>query len=354
MRCKMAKVRAIEIGFGTTSFTQSVDASGIPVINTYPSVVAKSSSKQGMDAGMHKRDSVVVDIDGEHFEVGKDAILATDTRTSRVLNNEYITSAQYKALLFGSLLMMNEPVIELLVLSLPVSNWQKRTALKELALGEHIINGQTFKVNDVFVMVQPIAGIISYANRRGQEFFNSIQDENILCVDPGFGTFDWIVSRGLKLNENRSGAVDLGMSAVLKNVADKLKQSFPEYNEIPLDQIDYAFYKNEGFIKLAGKKYPFPICNGECKDGNKVPVVFDLSNTIEQVTNSAVTELINVVGSKVDIDRVVLMGGPHAVYKASLASAFSTHSLDIIRSPLTAICEGMYIAGVQRYRALHK
>jgi plasmid segregation protein ParM len=351
----MAVIRAIEVGFGTTSLTTGNDEKGNPTIKTFTSFVAKSDpTKTGLSAGLNKRDTVVVDVNGQKYEVGPDAQLASDKSSSRVLNSNYIKSDQYQALLFGSLSYMNADKIDLLVLALPVENWSRRDELKSLISGSHNVNGKNYFIKNVWVIVQPLGGLMAYANRIGQGGFNELKEQTILSVDPGFGTFDYVVSKGLKLNDSRSGGNELGMSAVLSDCAKALRGAFPALNDFPIEKIDEAFYKNEGYIRISGKKYPFPQCEGKTIDGKKVDVKFDLTPTIDNVTGNAVTKLKNTVGNGADIDLILLMGGPNKVYIKALSEGYPDHDVVVLDDPLRSVCEGMYFAGLQYYKALSK
>ena len=93
----MAVIRALEVGFGTTSLTTGYE-DGEPVIKTFSSFVAQTDpNKSGLNAGLNKRDTVTININGQNYEIGPDAHLASDKSSSRVLNSSYITSDQYQA-----------------------------------------------------------------------------------------------------------------------------------------------------------------------------------------------------------------------------------------------------------------
>ena len=136
-----AVIRALEVGFGTTSLVKDV-VDGQPQLMTFPSLVSQvDKNKSSINAGINKRNTVTVDVDGTLYEVGPDAGLAAGKKTARVLNSSYVNSQQYKALLFGSLVYMDVDVIDLLVLGLPVDNWKRKEELKDFVVGEHTIDG---------------------------------------------------------------------------------------------------------------------------------------------------------------------------------------------------------------------
>lgn len=349
-----AVIRALEVGFGTTSLVKNV-VEGQPELMTFPSLVSQvDKNKSSINAGINKRNTVTVDVDGTSYEVGPDAGLAAGKKTARVLNSSYVNSQQYKALLFGSLVYMNVDVIDLLVLGLPVDNWKRKEELKNFVVGEHVIGGRKFIIKDVWVIVQPMGGLLQHANSLGQEGYNEMRDMTVLSVDPGYGTFDFCVSNGLKVNESLSDGFDLGMSAVLDAVSKNLKNVFSTLGDINIERIDEAFWKNNGFIRLAGKKYPFPICRGQDVNGNPVPVEFDVTRAIEEVTDSAITTMVNKVGNGADIDKIILMGGPAKVYLPALKRAYPSHDIEVLDEGLQAVCKGMFLGGKQFYQLLQK
>jgi plasmid segregation protein ParM len=348
----VATIRALELGFGSTSLVTGVNENGSPKILTFPSIVSQvDPSKSDLGAGLNDRNTVLVDIKGSKYEIGIDASLGSDKTNGRVLNNKYITSDQYQALLFGSLVYMNETEIDLLVLGLPVENWHRKQELKDLVIGCHEVNGKKYNIKDCWVIVQPMGGLLSHANDSGQAAFSEMREKTILSLDPGFGTWDFICSKGLIINNSRSGGVDQGMSAVLASVARVLKVAFPDLGSIPIEQIDEAFYKHKDHIRIAGRKYPFPVCVGKDVSGKDVDIHFDVRSAISNVTGSALTSTQNKVGAGGDIDLILLMGGPHEVFLNAVKEAYPAHEITVVKNPLTAICTGMYYGGLQYYAA---
>lgn len=346
-------IRAIEVGYGTLSFTSGV-IDDKPVITTFPSVVAPVSAGNDLSGGFSKRDTIRVTVGNNTYEVGPDAHLLTDRISSRVLNNAFIESDQYQALLKGALYMINQDVIDLLVLSLPVTNMHRAEELKGMVIGEREINGKKITIKNAWVLCQPLAGYMCYANQIGQERFNALKDVNVLSIDFGFSTVDWLTSRGLKINDRRSGAVNMGMSAVLEETQKSLKGAFPHLDTIPLHLIDNSFWKNPGEIQISGRSYPFPICDGKLKGGEETRIRFDASAAIKSVSVSALQEVRNSVGAGADINLVLVMGGPNEVYLDSVKKTFPEHEVIVVEEPITAVCRGMYYGGVQYAKAISR
>jgi len=345
-------VRAIEIGFGTISLT-SIESNGRPVIRTFPSVatpVEKSELKSSLDL-YASRKVVHAEVDGITYEVGEEAHLSSKSGQThtQILNDSYVDSPQYKALFLGSLYMVHagdDDVIDLLVLGLPVNHFAKRKMLIELAKGEHKIGARTITVKDVMVLPQPLGGLLAYANSIGQERFQSeFVQSNTLCIDVGTLTLDHIVSRGLTVNSNRSGAVPQGVSVLIKELQNAVTKVFGLTSLVPHYVVDDALWRHRGVIRVRGKSYPFPVCDGTLSDGTPTKVHFDFRPVMKKVTSEALIPVQNSIGDGADIDRIVAVGGPIEHYKDAIESAFPEHDIVFMDQALTAVCEGLFYAG---------
>ncbi|MBE1299710.1 MAG: hypothetical protein GJ680_07370 [Alteromonadaceae bacterium] len=362
-------VRALEIGFGTTSLVKGVREQQnrfrgkppilMPEIMTFPSFVAPvENDSVNMSGDMHSRDTVTVEIadaDSLRYEIGPDAHLAAGIKSARVLSAEYITTPQYKALFYGSLVYMNEPEIDMLVLGLPVEDWKaRRDQLKDLVVGEHTVNGKTYKIKDAWIIAQPMAGLLAYAATLSPEQYQAFRQSTNLAVDPGYGTFDFALAFGLKVNDARSGGRDLGMSVILDKVEKNLRGAFPSLSRLPVERIDEAFWKNKTFIRLNGNHYPFPVCQGKDVDGNPVDIQFDIRGARDEVIRQAMTVMKNQVGDGGDIDNVILLGGPAPIYKEKLIELYGAKRLIELQNPIKSVCAGMFFGGVQYLDALER
>lgn len=348
----MSKVLAVEIGFGSCSLCSGIK-DGKPEVLTFPSIVAQVDNRTDMSAGLTKRDTVTVAVDGSFYEVGPEAHLATGKTTTRILNNQYIDSPQYKALFLGSLAMAKMPVVDLLVLGVPVSSLHRVEELKSMAVGIHQIGDKKVEVKAAWVIVQPLGGLLSYADQIGQAGYAELREINTLSVDCGYGTLDFLVSRGLKINESRSSAVESGMGVLINEIWERsLKAAFPRADKMPTEVIDQAFWKTPGVLRISGRKYSFPKCDGKDMDGNDVGVRFDAKTTIDSFTQAAMTAVKNIAGTGTDIDQIILFGGPAHTYLAALQIAYPDHTIHVLQNHLTAVCEGMYLGGLQYVKQL--
>ncbi|MCO4319916.1 hypothetical protein [Aliidiomarina quisquiliarum] len=337
-------VRAVEVGFGNTAVITGVRDDGSPRVLCFPSTVAKvDRNKSDLSAGLSSRNTKRVVVNNSEYEVGPEAHLATSSTSVSNRNAEYIYSTDYQALLQGAMSYIDEDVIDLMVVGLPVNNWSKAEDLKKLVIGTHEIDGRKMTVKRCWCIPQPLGGLLYHGARLTKDEFNELSQSNVVSVDPGMLTFDWLVSRGLKLNNARSGAVDLGMSNVLKRLSEEVEAVF-RIGRIPVELIDSAFWRHKNKLKLAGRTYPFPVCK---KDDTEAGIEFDFSPIIERETESAVTEMVNHVGSGADVELFILMGGAAEVFKGAIQRAYPNHKILLLENHLTAVCEGMFFGGIQ-------
>lgn len=341
-------VRSLEVGFGTISLSVSGDKT--PIIQTFSSSVGRvNESRIGQsDMGIGKRDIVEVEIDGEIFEVGPDAYLSAHD-SDDVLSDHYVGSKQYKALVKGSLSLIHDRVIDLLVVGLPVNHWTKKEELIKLTEGVHQFKGGKQRiVKKTLVLPQPVAGLVSYATSLSkQEFEENFKAANVVCIDAGYLTLDVCTSRGLTPIEKRSGATENGFSTVLNEIIPTLSKAFSLTNNLSRRLVDDAFWKTQGKLKVRGSEYPFPVCN---KTDNELGIEFDVTSKIKSSTSTAANYVRNIVGSGDDIDYFVLFGGPIKTFVPAIKEQYPYHEMIVLENSLTTVAEGLFYAGKQILR----
>ncbi len=345
-------VRSIDVGFGTTSVVTSVQGDGNIVIRTMPSIaVPVDIGKRDISAGsLSASRNIQVSVRGNLFEVGEDVASACDPRSTRVLNSGYITSDQYLALFHGALSMMELPpsdTIDLLVGGLPVTGMGRREELRAMMIGEHKIGDRVIRVKDAWVIAQPVAGLLSYYREAGMAAMSALQEETILVVDPGYLTFDWAVVKRLIINDKRSGAVELGMSKVLAAVADAGGPIFG-VDVLDIDTVDAAFISTPPRLRIFGRQYPFPVCEGKDLSGNRCDITYDFRERIRRPCREAAEAMRSSVGDGQDLDRIVVVGGPAHVYAPAIQSIFPKHQVQVTHGHLQSVVTGMQFGGMQR------
>lgn len=330
-------IRSIDVGFGYTKYSDVEDSE--IVYKSFPSIAPRASKLEDSDLSMiNERETVVVRVDGTDYEVGPDSLLLETTDSTRTLNEQYIHTAQYKALTYGALAYMNESVIDLLVVGLPVSNYATHhEALKKSLLGIHKISEtKSCEIKNVVVVYQPLGGLkycMSLANTTLADA--DLESSMNLIIDPGFLTVDFLMANGSKMIEKKSNAHNGGVSRILNAIAEsiskKIGKKYENYNAI-----DKALKKRK--IRISGKE--------ESLDDH-------IKNT-KGVIESPIIYMKNIIGDGSDVDNIILLGGGANIFEKTLRDHFKEHDVIVIEDPSFANVKGYQIIGEENYTKLVK
>lgn len=335
MQDKELVVRAIDVGYGHIKFTEGRHATTRQIrTDSIPS--QSPTAKPPLTAGgvMNRRDTFIIPIGDRRYEVGRDVRHALHgNNESEVLDQNFALSDLYAARLFGALNYMApglpEDVIDVLVLGLPLNTFDKhREALEKRFTGTHVINerGEKILVQSCNVYPQPFGSYAAYmALNQG-----SGQTPMALSVDPGYNTVDWFVCKGMTANDIRSDAVQRGMGAVLRAIADDMIKTH-NFDATPTElvrSIDRALSSGEPF-QLYGQ-------------------VFDLAPHLaagKDIIEEAAQAVKNSVGSGSDIDVIIMTGGGASLYAEAIADKFPRHKVQTLESPALANVRGFHLVG---------
>jgi len=258
-------VVGVDVGHGNTKIA-SKECDQEVTCSLIPSRAPRATTTDLSGGTVHSRNTVLVSVNGQEYEVGSDVDLSVPTVNAPILNERYTTTAEYMALFKGALHVAEKSTIDLLVTGLPVSQLtSKSKTLAAKLKGNHDIgNSQVVTVKNVLIIAQPVGGLIDYAI--SNNLYNEVRVETNLIIDMGFFTLDWVVARGIQPNAARSGTYAGGMYKLLKNIT---LQTSDEYNT------DYNNYSS--------------VDNGLCKGnfrifGNKVELTTYIENARHSVS----------------------------------------------------------------------
>jgi len=306
-------IEAIDIGYGYTKYTSGIDAKGNVSCDLFPSIAALSPQENLSGEFFVTRDTKKIEIGGTTWEVGPEVSQIASKNDVRALHDNFVNSEQWKVLFLGALSYIDKTEIDLLVLGLPVSNMDKSDAMKEIAIGTHTVGDKTFLVKDVLVVPQPLGALYNHAIR--SDNFTRFSKTTTLIIDPGFLTFDFLVTKGFAVNAHRSGARPGGMSNILNAIATSIsKELDTTYDD--LNEIDDALdLKNYGGVK---KERPIYIY------GQEVDLIPHIKNTVPVIESSLNYMLTKISDSK-DIAQVIMAGGPNKIFDKSIKKQFARH-----------------------------
>lgn len=324
-------VSALDVGYGNCKYTTGRNGQKIECRH-FPSVAPVYLDKDISGDATMKKDVVRVMVGTDQYIVGKDAMLSIKSGTGRVLSANYPEKDGYLALVRGGLSYMKQPVIDLLVTGLPVNYYrQYKERLTERLIGVHEYpDGKEVTVNKAWVIPQPVGGFLNYATEN--QLYSSLRESNCLVIDIGFYTVDWLVCRGLKVIDERSGSVPGGMSKLLESLSLNLSKELGEPFE-DINRLDIAL-NNRNQLDWYGKKF-------DCSH---------LLPKVEPIVNSACEAMASNVGTFSDIAKVVVVGGGAKHYLSSIRKICHQNSIAEVDESIYANVRGFMIAGEQKVR----
>jgi plasmid segregation protein ParM len=294
---------------------------------SFPSIAYPSSGETPHWPASERRKTVCIPVGPLFYEVGPDVGLAADTFRAKQLHDEYTESPEYTALLRGALSMMKVPHIDLLIVGLPVALFSlKKSALEKAMVGEHQVGGgKAVTVAKAMAVAQPQGALVHYAAEHKK--MATIGNEQSLVIDPGSRTFDWLVTRGMRLVQKQSHSINRGMSDVLRLLAAEISKDIgSQYRDY--DAIDLALRTG------------------------KAPVIFqkpyDISRHLplaESVAQQAVSTMRQWIETPESLQNIILVGGGAFLFKRSVKAAFPKHRIHEVKEPMFANVRGFQVAG---------
>lgn len=294
-------IRAIDVGYGNTKYIRSVE-NGQAVADHFPSIVHRPAG--GKPSFNESPDIYEVMVNKTTYEVGPGVDAALEGGL-RIMHENYIETEDYMALVYGALSQMNEDVIDLLVVGLPVDLMgSKRETLQNLLTGTHRVAGREIEIKKVNAVAQPLGGFLHYASQN--KLLEELNTTRNLLIDPGFFTVDFLVSTGLREIRGKSGSHPAGVSAYLKAVAKGLSKDFG----INYDNISHI---DEGIRKGVFRLY------GEHVDLSKYHdmALAEIAPAVDAISNK--------VGDGRTIDQVILVGGGAKLFESSIKRLLPKH-----------------------------
>jgi len=322
-----ANVFAIDVGYGNT---KSAFRNGSEIATQmFPSLapLAVKNAISGFGHGLlDARKITCIDVEGTSYEVGPGVALSSAYgNAGRTLSEDYCTTANYAALLGGALHFANVDTVERLVLGLPVHTYNKYAAdLSKRFTGKMNFGDTEVTIKNVMVMPQPLGALI-YFSRYHREQFDQVNSH--LVVDVGYFTTDWVVAKGLTMDDRRSGGAPGGASQIYQRIAQLISNEKGEPAD-DIERIDQCLREN----------LPLLFC------GDDIPLAPYLAQS-QAVISATVKEMQNKVGRTNDLRSIVLTGGGAALYLPVMQQAFQRVRIDLVEAPCFANVNGFFAAG---------
>ncbi|ANJ76299.1 PRTRC system protein D [Ralstonia insidiosa] len=331
-----AIVRAIDVGYGNTKHTLSqLDIDMDVKVGLFPSLAPRATQSDFTGGLMAKVDRIVVQVDGENYSVGADALAESKGIYKREVASAYSTSRAYRALFLGALQKMRLNAIDYMVVGLPLTTYDRYSKeLTELLTGTHevpnpVAHDQVLKVDvrRVKVFPQPSGAFYNYAVPR--KLLQSMSQQTNLVLDPGYGTLDWFVTEGAKPLTGRCSATPKSVWAVISAVADHIGPDLTS-NPRTMSRIDNALRTGS----------PLTI-NGKTID------ISPFKPLVDQIVADAINEMLMSIGNLSDIDNILITGGGAHLFVDHVKKELGkTHSqIHVDTDPVYSNVRGFQYAG---------
>ena len=323
-----AIVRAIDVGHKNVKSV--IETGGELVCRVFPACAPVAKGRDLSDMLGRKRQTILVDVDDITYEVGPDALLAAKVAPAHNMDDDYCLGAEYLALVRGALAYMKVGCVDLLVVGLPVTTFEmRRAALAKRLAGEHPLrDGKSILVREVKVLAQPHGALIDYA--LSEAGMQALRRQRNLIIDCGARTFDWLVTQGLKIMEQRSHATNHGMYDVLQVLAEAIgRQCNIQFHDY--ERLDFAL-RTRTNPQVFGREYDLK---------PHLPIA-------RKIAQDAVTVLRRYVQDGSDLDNIILSGGAAFFFKDPLRAAFPHHQIHDRRDGLYANVRGFALYGQAR------
>lgn len=327
---------SIEVGYGSTTLVYSANGKHMNSM-TMPSPPKQLGSRSDLTGGLlvTTGKSAVVIVNDNEWQVGTDVGLSSERKSVEVLNDNYIDSDEYLAMFLGCLSLQPHDEIDMLALALPVNRMHLKPKLE--AMAKNIKIGQRhIAIRNVWIVSQPFAGLLYHVYESSPETgLRSLINKNFLVIDIGYLTLDWLSINNMRPDEKLSGAIELGMSVLVHEIAEYLGSSKVfDIGEVSPAIINKAF--ETGSLSMFGKTFNFPIHKSET-------VSFDASKLIASHMEKAANKITNVIGKGASLDGIVVVGGASGLLLDHIQRRFKHHA--VVSYGIDAVGKGLQYGG---------
>lgn len=353
-----SEAEAIDLGFGQNKHTgwTLVDGKVTRSYHSFESIAIPSNPAEIRDLANKSRQTVDVPVGSSSYEVGPEIRTAmTGHDFGKDMTDGFYRTPVYEALMKGALRYMGLDYIRVLCLGLPINQWQmpeRREFLEkkytgEILLGEDPRTKTPLKVqiDKVIVRPQPLGGYLetfnhldlinqaierAQANGGGLEPLADTQelhDLNVLIVDPGEYTLDWLMVNRGNISPKASDAVsDAGRDRVVQAVAKHLE------GKIRTSLAGLAWQSVIDECLRTGSKF---------KHGGRLYDLREFEDVMREAINDPIARMFNGLQSLGDaLDLIVVVGGHPELWLESLQERYPAIPSLILPNSMFANVQG--------------
>lgn len=298
-------ILAVDIGYSSLKLIYGSTLSDLSAM-ILPSIAAPSRRvARAVGGGAAESPDIKVWVDGREYVACCDPAY---TRVERVLHEDYAEEDTYRALYRAALLLAGKEEFECVVTGLPVSQARdpERVArIQELMGGRvEVTAGRLVNVKQVTVLPQPAGSYFELvAEWDGPK---EMLRGNIVVIDPGYFSVDWIQLSGGRVQWEASGTSLHATSRILEGAAELLKARHGGW--VDSDTMEHALRQGRAQIAAFGR-------------------MLDIRSALQEAAADPVREALRAVRASVRQIRaepgiVVLAGGGCEYYRERVSEHF--------------------------------
>lgn len=322
-------VAAIDVGYGNIKVVTYNTLTNSVKMNLIPSIAGKADENEISQQFGKKKNSYVVEYDGEKYEVGEDST----ANMVKVTHSDYLKTKSWKLFFLAALKSIGEEKIDLVVSGLPVYQFKKlREEMMDVIKGVHKVDEKlTVNVLNVEVIPQPLGALASLIDEKPE-----LQTKNILLIDPGHHTFDWLCVIKGSIRMDLSGSHPEGVDSLINSVIKRVEKN---HDGLLLSHHDIDESIRSGTFKVEVYGKDFDI---------KEYLDLAVSNQLE----SSIDALKNMLQSTHNISNILIGGGGAGLYIDVIRKAFPNHIVDSMKDPAMANAKGYMRFGLAKAKNL--
>jgi len=316
MKQKSQFVVGLDIGYSNVKIAIGDAQSFEPSVQVYP---AYATSEPETDLALAKKSEHEVKV----YPNGNEWRVFSNRVGHRELHDKYHSTEMYMALFYGALIKATagrSNIIDMLVTGLPVriaNSQEEREQLSRQLSGTHEVSPGTFiTVKEVGVLSQGVGIMNDVLNREGLISDEDVEFSNILVIDPGFYSMDYVMfARGDRKKEFSGSSLN-ATSVIIDEVVRLMESEHPEEGTQEAERIETALRNGE-------KTFNNGFRNVEIQ-----PLVDKIT---PRIVGSVVAELLKRTRSVGPIHIIISAGGAATFYDSSIKDAFK--QARVIQSP---------------------
>jgi plasmid segregation protein ParM len=315
-------------GYSNAKLTYGWNDEGTITTEIYPATGFREETSTFLKR--NNRDEVIVHVDGEKWSV-----FGPGKSQEREINSGYTQTSIYKALYLGALEKMSKVTkkIDILVTGLPASQARNPAVVKPLIAlmeGVHKVNEDTEVVVHKVMVIAQGSGVIN-------DVLNSIDDpdrlfrSNILVVDPGYYSVDYVVYEKGNMNARASNSSVEAVRSLITKINELMRDEIK--TEPGLDTIEEAFRAGEMKIYMFGKEYELVPYVEKAKKLVCPRLLSQVRNDLSYMENGRV-------------DEILLAGGGAKFYEDAVREAYPNARINVSEEPVASNSRGFFYYGL--------